>query len=47
MQQTYKLRKFTPDDLQSVMHINRLCLPDVPVGACLMQHKQTVFNEKT
>lgn len=28
MQQTYKLRKFTPDDLQSVMHINRLCLPE-------------------
>ena len=28
MQQTYKLRKFKPDDLQSVMHINRLCLPE-------------------
>jgi len=28
MQQTYKLRKFTPGDLQSVMHINRLCLPE-------------------
>ncbi len=28
MQQTCKLRKFTPDDLQSVMHINRLCLPE-------------------
>ena len=28
MQQTFKLRKFTPDDLQSVMHINRLCLPE-------------------
>ena len=28
MQQTCKLRKFTPDDLQSVMQINRLCLPE-------------------
>jgi ribosomal-protein-alanine N-acetyltransferase len=28
MQQTFKLRKFTPDDLQSVMQINRLCLPE-------------------
>jgi ribosomal-protein-alanine N-acetyltransferase len=28
MQQTFKLRKFKPDDLQSVMHINRLCLPE-------------------
>jgi ribosomal-protein-alanine N-acetyltransferase len=28
MQQTFKLRKFTPDDLHSVMHINRLCLPE-------------------
>ena len=28
MQQTFKLRKFTPDDLQNVMHINRLCLPE-------------------
>jgi ribosomal-protein-alanine N-acetyltransferase len=28
MQQTFKLRKFTPDDLQSVMHINRFCLPE-------------------
>jgi ribosomal-protein-alanine N-acetyltransferase len=28
MQQTCKLRKFKPDDLQSVMHINRLCLPE-------------------
>ena len=28
MQQTFNLRKFTPDDLQSVMHINRLCLPE-------------------
>jgi ribosomal-protein-alanine N-acetyltransferase len=28
MQQTFKLRKFTPDDLQSVMHINRYCLPE-------------------
>ena len=28
MQQTFKLRKFTPGDLQSVMKINRLCLPE-------------------
>jgi ribosomal-protein-alanine N-acetyltransferase len=28
MQQTFKLRKFTPDDLQSVMQINHLCLPE-------------------
>ncbi len=28
MQQTYKLRKFMPDDLQSVMQINRVCLPE-------------------
>ena len=28
MQMTFKLRKFTPDDLQSVMQINRLCLPE-------------------
>ncbi len=28
MQQTFKLRKFTPDDLQSVIHINRYCLPE-------------------
>jgi [ribosomal protein S18]-alanine N-acetyltransferase len=28
MQQTFKLRKFKADDLQSVMHINRLCLPE-------------------
>ena len=28
MQQTFKLRKFTPDDLSSVMHINRVCLPE-------------------
>jgi ribosomal-protein-alanine N-acetyltransferase len=28
MQQTFKLRKFNPDDLQSVMHINRVCLPE-------------------
>ena len=28
MQQTFILRKFTPDDLQSVMQINRLCLPE-------------------
>jgi len=28
MQQTCKLRKFKPDDLQSVMRINRLCLPE-------------------
>ncbi len=28
MQQTFTLRKFTPDDLQSVMQINRVCLPE-------------------
>jgi len=28
MQQTFKLRKFKPDDLQRVMHINRFCLPE-------------------
>jgi ribosomal-protein-alanine N-acetyltransferase len=28
MQQTFKLRKFAPDDLQSVMQINRVCLPE-------------------
>jgi ribosomal-protein-alanine N-acetyltransferase len=28
MQQTFNLRKFTPDDLQSVIEINRLCLPE-------------------
>jgi ribosomal-protein-alanine N-acetyltransferase len=28
MQQTFKLRKFRPDDLQSVMRINRDCLPE-------------------
>lgn len=28
MQQTFTLRKFTPDDLQAVMRINRLCLPE-------------------
>jgi ribosomal-protein-alanine N-acetyltransferase len=28
MQQTFKLRKFTPEDLQSVMQINRVCLPE-------------------
>jgi ribosomal-protein-alanine N-acetyltransferase len=28
MQQTFKLRKFTPDDLASVMQINRVCLPE-------------------
>ncbi|UCF45314.1 MAG: GNAT family N-acetyltransferase [Candidatus Bathyarchaeota archaeon] len=28
MQQTFKLRKFTPDDLQSVLQINRVCLPE-------------------
>lgn len=28
MQETFKLRKFKPDDLQSVMQINRLCLPE-------------------
>lgn len=28
MQQTFTLRKFTPDDLQNVMQINRVCLPE-------------------
>jgi ribosomal-protein-alanine N-acetyltransferase len=28
MQQTFRLRKFKPDDLQSVMNINRFCLPE-------------------
>lgn len=28
MQQTYNLRKFVPDDLQGVMQINRVCLPE-------------------
>lgn len=28
MQQTFNLRKFIPDDLQHVMQINRLCLPE-------------------
>jgi ribosomal-protein-alanine N-acetyltransferase len=28
MQQTFKLRKFIPNDLQSVMQINRVCLPE-------------------
>ena len=28
MQQTFKLRKFVPDDLQNVMQINRVCLPE-------------------
>lgn len=28
MQQTFNLRKFNPDDLQSVMQINRVCLPE-------------------
>ncbi|MDH7477860.1 MAG: ribosomal protein S18-alanine N-acetyltransferase [Candidatus Bathyarchaeota archaeon] len=28
MQQTFKLRKFTMNDLQTVMHINRVCLPE-------------------
>lgn len=28
MQQTYTLRKFKPDDLKSVMQINRFCLPE-------------------
>jgi [ribosomal protein S18]-alanine N-acetyltransferase len=28
MQESYTLRKFTPDDLQAVMHINRICLPE-------------------
>jgi ribosomal-protein-alanine N-acetyltransferase len=28
MQETFKLRKFVPDDLQNVMQINRVCLPE-------------------
>ncbi len=28
MQEAFKLRKFEPDDLQDVMHINRVCLPE-------------------
>jgi ribosomal-protein-alanine N-acetyltransferase len=28
MQETFKLRKFESDDLQDVMHINRVCLPE-------------------
>jgi [ribosomal protein S18]-alanine N-acetyltransferase len=28
MQQIFTLRKFVPDDLQSVMQINRICLPE-------------------
>ena len=28
MQENFMLRKFTPDDLQAVMHINRTCLPE-------------------
>jgi len=28
MQQTFTLRKFVPDDLQNVMQINRVCLPE-------------------
>ncbi len=28
MQQTFNLRKFLPDDLQNVMQINRVCLPE-------------------
>ncbi len=28
MQQSYTLRKFVPDDLQAVMQINRVCLPE-------------------
>jgi ribosomal-protein-alanine N-acetyltransferase len=28
MQQTFTLRKFQADDLQDVMHINRVCLPE-------------------
>ena len=28
MQETFKLRKFGPNDLQSVMQINRVCLPE-------------------
>ncbi|MGQ9641503.1 MAG: ribosomal protein S18-alanine N-acetyltransferase [Candidatus Bathycorpusculaceae bacterium] len=28
LQNTFKLRKFQTDDLQKVMHINRVCLPE-------------------
>jgi ribosomal-protein-alanine N-acetyltransferase len=28
MQETIKLRKFEPDDLQNVMQVNRVCLPE-------------------
>jgi ribosomal-protein-alanine N-acetyltransferase len=28
LQQTYTLRKFTPKDLERVMYINRVCLPE-------------------
>lgn len=28
MQTTFNVRKFKPDDLQSVMQINRICLPE-------------------
>jgi ribosomal-protein-alanine N-acetyltransferase len=28
MQETFKFRKFEPDDLQDVMRINRVCLPE-------------------
>jgi len=28
LQKTFEIRKFTMDDLQSVMHINRVCLPE-------------------
>ena len=28
MQQTFTLRKFVPEDLQAVMQINRVCLPE-------------------
>ncbi|MEM2147928.1 MAG: ribosomal protein S18-alanine N-acetyltransferase [Candidatus Bathyarchaeia archaeon] len=28
MQQTFTLRKFTPKDLERVMYINRVCLPE-------------------
>jgi [ribosomal protein S18]-alanine N-acetyltransferase len=28
MQQTFKLRKFVPNDLQAVIQINRVCLPE-------------------
>ena len=28
MQETFELRKFAVNDLQSVMHINRICLPE-------------------